>query len=414
LLGRLAVQSESTPARVLDRQRETFSRLALTDEEREEKVFASLWGEKREYFSLCGVTVMRALPQGFRKPRNLMIRLFSCTSCCIVVCATEKFEMWLGDLAIILAAMKQAVVAIVVARLDRCENPHLVAKQVSAEVRAVLVSKGLSGSQWSPQMHKGYPKEFRDRVCVLLLINNRLKGVVRMPKDIVFIICRFLSAFEMLDAPLVGLGAQHEVIVGPSLLDVMRNVPRSPLPEQQQDTSDCRVSLSNVYNVGGIGTVGVGRILKGITKPGISAKLVGDLDKSGSHENVASAKVFSVERHHMSVLGRPDMFVGFNFQHFASHLRLAPLGLVLTTFAEDVPALVQQFARFFFLQNVLSSFLMASQTRCFVLAFLWALLCLWWAVVPTCTRTARGLLRASFRVRLLAKPCYGWSGAVQS
>ena len=92
---------------------------------------------------------------------------------------------------------------------------------------------------------------------------------------------------------------------GPSLLDALDNV----TPPKRPVDKSLRIPIQDVYKIGGIGTVPVGRVETGIIKPGITAQFA----PSG-----IQAEVKSCEVHHESLLEvGPGTNVGFNVKNVA-------------------------------------------------------------------------------------------------
>lgn len=92
---------------------------------------------------------------------------------------------------------------------------------------------------------------------------------------------------------------------GPTLLDALDNV----TPPKRPVDKSLRVPIQDVYKIGGIGTVPVGRVETGVMKPGITAQFA----PSG-----IQAEVKSCEVHHESLLEvGPGTNVGFNVKNVA-------------------------------------------------------------------------------------------------
>eukprot|EP00585_Thalassiosira_rotula_P008191 CAMPEP_0196143690 /NCGR_PEP_ID=MMETSP0910-20130528/13663_1 /TAXON_ID=49265 /ORGANISM="Thalassiosira rotula, Strain GSO102" /LENGTH=438 /DNA_ID=CAMNT_0041405177 /DNA_START=82 /DNA_END=1398 /DNA_ORIENTATION=- len=92
---------------------------------------------------------------------------------------------------------------------------------------------------------------------------------------------------------------------GPTLLDALDNV----TPPKRPVDKSLRIPIQDVYKIGGIGTVPVGRVETGIMKPGIMAQFA----PSG-----IQAEVKSCEVHHESLLEvGPGTNVGFNVKNVA-------------------------------------------------------------------------------------------------
>lgn len=92
---------------------------------------------------------------------------------------------------------------------------------------------------------------------------------------------------------------------GPTLLDALDNV----TPPKRPVDKSLRIPIQDVYKIGGIGTVPVGRVESGTMKPGITARFA----PSG-----IEAEVKSCEVHHESLpeVG-PGTNVGFNVKNVA-------------------------------------------------------------------------------------------------
>ena len=80
-------------------------------------------------------------------------------------------------------------------------------------------------------------------------------------------------------------------------------------PPKRPTDKPLRLPLSDVYKIGGIGTVPVGRVETGILKPGMKVVF--------APLNISS-EVKSVEMHHESLLEAiPGDYVGFNVKDIA-------------------------------------------------------------------------------------------------
>merc|ERR1712210_319932 len=87
---------------------------------------------------------------------------------------------------------------------------------------------------------------------------------------------------------------------GPYLLEALDNVN----PPKRPTEKPLRLPLQDVYKIGGIGTVPVGRVETGIVKPGIQAAFA---------PSPIVAEIKSVEMHHESLTeAYPGDNVGFN------------------------------------------------------------------------------------------------------
>merc|ERR1711894_424936 len=92
---------------------------------------------------------------------------------------------------------------------------------------------------------------------------------------------------------------------GKTLLDALDNI----LPPQRPTTLPLRLPLQDVYKIGGIGTVPVGRVETGIIKPG----MVVTFAPAG-----VTTEVKSVEMHHQSLPeAKPGDNVGFNVKNIS-------------------------------------------------------------------------------------------------
>ena len=89
---------------------------------------------------------------------------------------------------------------------------------------------------------------------------------------------------------------------GPTLLEMLDSV----VPPKRPTDKPLRLPLQDVYKIGGIGTVPVGRVETGIMKPGITAYFA---------PTGLTSEVKSVEMHHESVAeANPGDNVGFNIK----------------------------------------------------------------------------------------------------
>lgn len=110
---------------------------------------------------------------------------------------------------------------------------------------------------------------------------------------------------------------------GPTLLEALNNVnpPKRPVDKP------LRIPLQDVYKIGGIGTVAVGRVETGVVRPGIKARFA----PSGSE-----AEIKSLEMHHEQL---PEAFSGDNVGMNVAKLAVKDLrrGFVASD-ANDNPA----------------------------------------------------------------------------
>merc|ERR1711865_1154784 len=92
---------------------------------------------------------------------------------------------------------------------------------------------------------------------------------------------------------------------GPYLLEALDGVN----PPKRPTDKALRLPLQDVYKIGGIGTVPVGRVETGIIKPGIHAAFA---------PSKIVAEIKSVEMHHESLAAaHPGDNVGFNVKNVA-------------------------------------------------------------------------------------------------
>jgi len=92
---------------------------------------------------------------------------------------------------------------------------------------------------------------------------------------------------------------------GPTLLEALDNI----TPPKRPTDKPLRLPLQDVYKIGGIGTVPVGRVETGILKPGMSVTFA----PAG-----ISTEVKSVEMHHEALTEAiPGDNVGFNIKNVA-------------------------------------------------------------------------------------------------
>ena len=92
---------------------------------------------------------------------------------------------------------------------------------------------------------------------------------------------------------------------GPTLIEALDNI----VPPKRPTDKPLRLPLQDVYKIGGIGTVPVGRVETGLLKPGMNITFA----PSG-----LTTEVKSVEMHHESLLeAQPGDNVGFNVKNLA-------------------------------------------------------------------------------------------------
>jgi elongation factor 1-alpha len=93
---------------------------------------------------------------------------------------------------------------------------------------------------------------------------------------------------------------------GPTLLEALDNI----TPPKRPTDKPLRVPLQDVYKIGGIGTVPVGRVETGVMKPGDSVKF--------APTQLKATEVKSIEMHHESVpQAEPGDNIGFNIKNIA-------------------------------------------------------------------------------------------------
>jgi len=116
---------------------------------------------------------------------------------------------------------------------------------------------------------------------------------------------------------------------GPTLLEALDAVQEPKRPSDKP----LRVPLQDVYKIGGIGTVPVGRVETGILKPGMIVTFApADL----------STEVKSVEMHHVAMLeALPGDNVGFNVKNLS--VKDIRRGMVAGDSKNDPPAEVEDF-----------------------------------------------------------------------
>jgi elongation factor 1-alpha len=125
--------------------------------------------------------------------------------------------------------------------------------------------------------------------------SNFLKKVGYKPDDVPFIPISGFNGDNMLER-----SANTSWYKGPTLLEALDKI----VPPKRPTEKPLRLPLQDVYKIGGIGTVPVGRVETGILKPGMSVYF--------APANVSS-EVKSVEMHHESVTEAiPGDNVGFN------------------------------------------------------------------------------------------------------
>ena len=91
--------------------------------------------------------------------------------------------------------------------------------------------------------------------------------------------------------------------MGPTLLEALNAIK----PPKRPDDKPLRLPLQDVYKIGGIGTVPVGRVETGILKPGLTVVFAPPM---------VSTEVKSVEMHHEAMdEARPGDNVGFNIKN---------------------------------------------------------------------------------------------------
>jgi elongation factor 1-alpha len=125
--------------------------------------------------------------------------------------------------------------------------------------------------------------------------SNFLKRVGYKPDDIAFVPISGFNGDNMLER-----STNTPWYKGPILIEALDKI----IPPKRPTEKPLRLPLQDVYKIGGIGTVPVGRVETGVLKPGMSVYF--------APANVSS-EVKSVEMHHESVTEAiPGDNVGFN------------------------------------------------------------------------------------------------------
>jgi len=116
---------------------------------------------------------------------------------------------------------------------------------------------------------------------------------------------------------------------GPTLLEALDSV----TPPKRPTDKPLRVPLQDVYKIGGIGTVPVGRVETGIMKPGMNVVFA---------PTGLTTEVKSIEMHHESVPeATPGDNIGFNIKNIA--VKQIRRGNVCGDTKNDPPSGVSQF-----------------------------------------------------------------------
>ncbi|KVI09405.1 hypothetical protein Ccrd_012208 [Cynara cardunculus var. scolymus] len=134
-------------------------------------------------------------------------------------------------------------------------------------------------------------------------VSSYLKKVGYNPDKIPFVP---ISGFE--GDNMIERSTNLDWYKGPTLLDALDNINEPKRPSDKP----LRLPLQDVYKIGGIGTVPVGRVETGVIKPG----MVVTFGPSG-----LTTEVKSVEMHHEALLeALPGDNVGFNFQELLTKI----------------------------------------------------------------------------------------------
>jgi len=116
---------------------------------------------------------------------------------------------------------------------------------------------------------------------------------------------------------------------GPCLIDALDSI---PVPKRPND-KPLRLPLQDVYKIGGIGTVPVGRVETGVLKPGMTVVFA---------PSTVQAEVKSIEMHHEQVLeAGPGDNVGFNIRNVS--VKDIKRGYVAGDVKNDPPTGVEDF-----------------------------------------------------------------------
>nr|UGN13542.1 elongation factor 1-alpha [Suigetsumonas keniensis] len=116
---------------------------------------------------------------------------------------------------------------------------------------------------------------------------------------------------------------------GPTLLEALDSVK----PPKRPTDKPLRLPLQDVYKIGGIGTVPVGRVETGILKPGITVVFA---------PSSLSTEVKSVEMHHQELAqAQPGDNVGFNVKNVS--VKQLKRGYVAGNVKDDPPRKVESF-----------------------------------------------------------------------
>jgi len=117
---------------------------------------------------------------------------------------------------------------------------------------------------------------------------------------------------------------------GPTLLEALDNI----TPPKRPSDKPLRIPLQDVYKIGGIGTVPVGRVETGVLKPGMVVTFA---------PAMVTTEVKSVEMHHESMeSASPGDNVGFNIKNVA--VKDIRRGFVCGSSTNDPPAETESFS----------------------------------------------------------------------
>jgi elongation factor 1-alpha len=201
-----------------------------------------------------------------------------------------------ADVAILVIASGEGEFEAGISKNGQTREHALLAFTLGVKQMIVIVNK-MDGVNWSEKRFEEIKKE----------VGGYLKKVGYNPKNVPFVPISGWTGDNMIEA-----SPNLPWWKGGTLLEALDNIK----PPKRPSDKPLRIPLQDVYKIGGIGTVPVGRVETGILKPG----MVVSFAPTG-----ITTEVKSVEMHHEALAeATPGDNVGFNVKNVAGDSKNDP------------------------------------------------------------------------------------------